>query len=121
MTEIGYSDGSRVEEEIHALIAGAEKLGSDVSLGHEKYGSWPVRYHLCPQRANLLRHFDFSGLSVLELGSGMGGVSRFLAEKAESLTVIEGDERAVFRDGRTPSGSHQLARPCWQLSRRAFT
>ena len=39
-----------------------------------------------------MRHLDWSGLDVLELGAGMGAVSRFLAEEARSVTVVEGTE-----------------------------
>ncbi len=59
----------------------------------EQDRQWPVRYHLAPERANLLRHLDISGLDVLELGAGMGGVSRYLAESCGHLTVVEGSSR----------------------------
>ena len=77
-----------------ALLRQAPQLGAlDRIAEDEARQSWPVRYHLSPERSNLLRHLDFSGLDVLELGAGMGGVSRFLAERARHLTVVEGSQR----------------------------
>jgi SAM-dependent methyltransferase len=90
---VDYSDGSAIEDEILSLVNRAAKLSSETAVAEERYSdSWPIKYHLCPERGNLLRHLCFEGLSVLELGAGMGGVSRFLAENAKSLTVVEGTE-----------------------------
>jgi SAM-dependent methyltransferase len=87
------SDGAVVEAEIGQLLARSTRLGADDAPGAERYdASWSVAYHLAPERANLLRHLDFSGLDVLELGAGMGGLSRFLSESAERLEVVEGSE-----------------------------
>lgn len=89
-----YSDGRRVEEFIAGLLDGAPDLSSGARIAwQEQDRQWPVRYHLAPERANLLRHLEFSGLDVLELGAGMGGVSRFLAESCRHLTVVEGGSR----------------------------
>lgn len=87
---IQYSDGNLVEAKILELLKGAQDLASHVPIASKDYHSWPVRYHLCPERSNLFRHFCFEGLSVLELGAGMGGVSRYLAENCKHLTVVEG-------------------------------
>jgi SAM-dependent methyltransferase len=93
---VDYSDGQAVEREILEILDRADHLGSATSIAPERYSKWPVRYHLCAERANLVRHLGFEGLDVLEFGAGMGGVSRFLAERSRSLTVIEGTE-ARFR------------------------
>lgn len=85
-----YSDGVEMEARILGIIRESADLGSTTSVGHQHYGEFAVRYHLCRQRSNLLRHLDFGGLSVAELGAGMGGVSRFLAESAAELTAVEG-------------------------------
>jgi len=87
---IEYSDGSAIEAGILARLQQAPAKGSEVSIARADYGEWPVRYHLSPERSNLFRHLDFSGLEVLELGAGMGAISRFLAENSARLTVIEG-------------------------------
>ncbi|MEL7061977.1 MAG: class I SAM-dependent methyltransferase, partial [Acidobacteriota bacterium] len=91
-----YSDGEAVEREILDLIEASRSLDSDAAPIDDLDGrSWPVRYHLSPERANLLRHLRFDDLSVLELGAGMGGVSRFLAERAAHLTAVESSERRL--------------------------
>jgi SAM-dependent methyltransferase len=90
---IQYSDGVAIEERILGLLKEAPELGSDVAVAAEHYDEWPVRYHLCRERANLLRHLDLEGLDVLEVGAGMGAVSRSIAERARSLTVVEGSPK----------------------------
>jgi O-antigen biosynthesis protein len=89
---IEYSDGAAVEREILEILDRTAQLGSARSIAADRYATWAVRYHLCAERANLLRHLAFEDLVVLEVGAGMGGVSRFLAEHARSLTVVEGSE-----------------------------
>ena len=89
---INYSDGTKTEEHIRAILKHAENLSSEALIGETEYRQWAVEYHLCPERANLLRPFNFSELDVLEIGAGMGAVSRLLAEKAKHLTVIEGTD-----------------------------
>lgn len=90
--DIEYSDGVEIEGRILSLIRQASDRGAHVPIAAEHYSAWPVRYHLCPERANLVRPFRFNGLDVLELGAGMGAVSRFVAENARSLYVVEGTQ-----------------------------
>ncbi len=87
---IDYTDGSIMEQRILEILRTAEDVSSSAHIAYDQYDSWPVRYHLAPERANLLRHLDFSGTEVLELGAGMGAVSRYIAEQDCSLTVVEG-------------------------------
>ncbi len=94
--EFSYSDGADVETSIRDLLAGERELGSTQRIAPtEQAHSWPVRYHLAPERANLVRHLCFADLEVLELGAGMGGLSRYLAEESGHLTVVEGSERRL--------------------------
>lgn len=90
---INYSDGTDVETKIQEILRVSSDLNSCTAIAHQEYSEWAVRYHLSPERSVLLRHLDFSNMNVLELGAGMGGVSRYLAESAKSLTVVEGTER----------------------------
>lgn len=85
---IAYSDGS--EEEVLRILQEAPDVSSTSIAAHDRYVEWPIRYHLCPERSNLLRHLEFAGLDVLELGAGMGGASRFIAENARSFVGVEG-------------------------------
>ncbi len=73
-----------------SILRNAQDLSSISCIARNHYGDWPIRYHLCPERSALLRPFDLSGLDVLELGSGMGGVSRYIAESCKTLTIVEG-------------------------------
>lgn len=86
---IEYYEGDE-EHEIVALLKNAQILSSCVNIAPEKYSSWPIRYHLTSTRGNLVRPFNFSGLEVLEVGAGMGAISRAIAESAKHLTIIEG-------------------------------
>ena len=90
-----YSDGDAVEDRIYKAL----KQSQDVSLASEeldKYATdWPSRYHLTPIRSNILRPLEaqLNGKKVLELGSGCGAISRFLAEAGALLTCVEGSRR----------------------------
>lgn len=92
---INYSDGESVEQTILDLLKAQpdDRLVSTGRIASEKYDSWPIEYHLCPERSNILRPFNFSNLKVLDLGAGFGAVSRHLAENAKSVTFVEGTRR----------------------------
>ncbi|MGK5086842.1 class I SAM-dependent methyltransferase [Bdellovibrionota bacterium FG-2] len=90
---INYCDGIPQENQVLDLLRRAPKLDASCDIASDRYGEWEVRYHLSPERSNLLRHLDFAGLDVLELGAGMGAVSRLIAENARSLTVVEGTQK----------------------------
>ncbi len=92
MSEISYSDGVSIESEIAAALANEPKADSLSRIAAPRYGEWPVRYHLSPERGNLLRPFSFEGLDVVEFGCGLGAVSRIVAESCKSLFLIEGTQ-----------------------------
>ncbi|RYY21703.1 MAG: glycosyltransferase, partial [Chitinophagaceae bacterium] len=56
---------------------------------------WPTKYHLSPQRADLLRPFQesFNNKSILEIGCGCGAITRFLGETGAQVTALEGSTR----------------------------
>lgn len=93
--QFNYNDGDQVENRLQEIISQAE----DVSDGSEELFSqaynWPSVYHLSPARANLLRPLEniLRGKKILELGSGCGAISRFLAELGCDLTCVEGSPR----------------------------
>lgn len=89
---IGYSDGV-VEDHILDLLRCAESLDSNTDIAVAHYNEWPIQYHLTSTRANAIRHLDFDSLDVLELGAGLGAVSRYLAEHARHVSVVEGSPR----------------------------
>ncbi len=90
-----YNDGDATERRVFGIISGAGDVsqGSDELFAHAD--DWPTLYHLSPARANLLRPIeaDLRGKTVLELGSGCGAISRYLAEAGCDLTCVEGSHR----------------------------
>ena len=90
--DISYSDGN-IELYIEKLLREATDLSSATNIASDKYNNWPIRYHLSSVRRNSVCHLNFEGLNVLELGAGMGAISRFIAEKANHLTVVEGTQQ----------------------------
>lgn len=90
-SEFAYSDGAEFEDELVETLERRRDLSSGARIAPDfQARSWPARYHLSPERANLVRQFRFTGLHLLELGAGCGGLSRFLGEQAASLTAVEG-------------------------------
>lgn len=94
--EPAYSDGVEVEERLVRLLETADDVSSSAWIARDEQAtSWPVRYHLSPLRANLLRHLRLDGRRVLELGAGMGGMSRSLAERAAGFVGVEASARRL--------------------------
>ena len=89
-----YSDGDEPEARILEILRRASDLSVDADLlAGVKRPSWPLVYHLSRRRRMLLAPFSFDGLDVLELGAGMGALSRPIAEQAKHLTAVEGSAR----------------------------
>lgn len=90
----GYNDGDDVENRIAAVIAAANDCSVLSTELRSHIVDWPTRYHLSPQRANILRPLcsSLSG-TVLEIGSGCGAITRYLGETASSVTALEGSRR----------------------------
>lgn len=52
--------------------------------------SWPERYHLTPERANLLRALELPAQAkVLEIGAGCGAITRYLGEQVALVDALE--------------------------------
>lgn len=91
-----YSDGDSVETAL------AEKLAKvrDRSVHSDELKSilsdWPTTYYFSANRSNLLRSLDKKLLNdarVLELGCGMGAITRYLGETAREVVAVEGSVR----------------------------
>lgn len=82
-----YCDGE-VEKDIITYL---EKYGE------EKYDEifkkdirWPVFYHITPIRKNILKWYPIKkDAEVLEIGGGMGAITRILCDKAKQVTAVE--------------------------------
>lgn len=89
-----YSDGDLHEEHVAEMVSGS----ADVSIHSPDLAAgirdWPSLYHLSSMRPNLLRPLKIPpGSAVLEVGSGMGVLTRYLAEAGCHVTAIEGSSR----------------------------
>lgn len=92
---IQYNDGDEVETRIASIIEKTDDvsvLSDDLRL---QCNDWPSLYHLSPLRSNLLRPFskEIAGKTILEIGSGCGAITRFLAESGAIVTALEGSKR----------------------------
>lgn len=92
--DFGYNDGDDYE----TWVASAVRDATDVSsLSREIEGQirdWPSRYHLSHRRANLIRPLlDQVTGPVLEIGAGMGAVTRALGESGVEVVAVEGSPR----------------------------
>jgi lipopolysaccharide biosynthesis protein/protein-L-isoaspartate O-methyltransferase len=98
---IAYSDGDDIEARIAQVISEAR----DVSVLSTELvvhcTDWASRYHLSPERSNILRPIEslLSG-DVLEVGAGCGAISRYLGECGGNIISLEGSPRraAIARD-----------------------
>lgn len=81
--EDNYSDGDIEEELLQAVRNG----NGDWLLHNDN--RWPVLYHLSQERENLLSWIPLKGKSVLEIGSGCGGVTGALLSQAGSVECVE--------------------------------
>jgi 2-polyprenyl-3-methyl-5-hydroxy-6-metoxy-1,4-benzoquinol methylase len=94
-SDIAYNDGDESELRILNAIQNASEIDS-LSDELEKHCiDWPSTYHLSKRRANLLRPFaaNFKNKTVLEIGSGMGPITRLLGESGAIVLALEGTSR----------------------------
>lgn len=87
---IGYRDGG--EDKLARII---QSVGDRSTLSSELVGhmnDWPSEYHFSRKRHLVLRPFEIKGGDrVLELGSGCGSITRYLAEIGAEVTAVEGE------------------------------
>ncbi|MBE2258379.1 MAG: class I SAM-dependent methyltransferase [Candidatus Accumulibacter sp.] len=95
--EFAYSDGDEAEEYVFKCIREAGDV-SDNSPELVRWArDWSSYYHLAAGRANHIRVLDLPReLSVLELGSGCGAVSRYLGEHHHEVHCVEGSPRRAM-------------------------
>jgi len=55
-----------------------------------RHPSWPILYHLSPQRQLLLEWYDFNpSLTLLEIGAGCGALTQLFLRKVHRVTCLE--------------------------------
>lgn len=91
-----YSDGDKLEEALGRILEGV----SDKSVLSDELTTlqmdWPTFYYFSARRANLLRPLAkklLAGARVLELGCGMGAITRYLGETCAEVVAVEGSRR----------------------------
>lgn len=89
MAQFKYADWSE------SYIEKSLDLSNDVSYDSDelmnKVRDWPSYYHLGIGRANHLRALRLNNnAKVLEVGSGCGAITRYLAEKFTAVDALEG-------------------------------
>jgi len=90
-TGIGYRDGAEHNLEKIATLVNDRSTFSDEFIVHMT--DWPSEYHFSRKRHLVLRPFDIKkGDRVLELGSGCGSITRYLAEIGAEVTAVEGEK-----------------------------
>ena len=89
---IHYTDGP-----IEQYIMSALKNSKDLRDGSKELvkwiKDWPTYYHLGIGRSNILRALELRNtktLTVLELGAGIGAITRYLGENFKRVDAIEG-------------------------------
>jgi SAM-dependent methyltransferase len=88
--EMGYSDGTLVEDEILEIV----RTKSSSKLEELNNVSWPVFYHLSQLRENILNWYPFKkDCTILEVGSGCGAITGLLCERAKYVVSVELTEK----------------------------
>lgn len=83
-----YSDGA-VEDFLFNLYA-KEVRSEEIDVILKNNPSWPLRYHISPDRENLLAWFDFNKeSSLLEVGAGCGALTGLFLRKVKFVTAVE--------------------------------
>ena len=97
-TDIAYSDGDESENRVLNVIKKAKDLSSLSDELETHCTDWPSTYHLSKRRGNLLRPFvdHLKNKTVLEIGSGMGPITRLLGESNANVLALEGTSRRAY-------------------------
>lgn len=82
-----YSDGDIEKDIIQYLKEYGEENYQEI---FKKDIRWPVFYHITPIRKNIVKWYPFQANSeVLEIGAGMGAITKVLCDKAKQVTSVE--------------------------------
>lgn len=82
-----YCDG-QVEDELLDIVKNFSEVEYQKII--EEKASWPILYHLSPQRENIVDWIPMDkNAKALEVGSGCGAITGALARKAGSVTCVD--------------------------------
>ena len=80
-----YSDGD-IEDTLLKIVRENDSC-EDVLM---RENDWALLYHLSPIRENLLEWYDFGeGTSLLEIGSGCGGITGLFCRKCDRVVAVD--------------------------------
>lgn len=91
-----YSDGDKVETGVGESLKTVRDRSVMSDELKSRLADWPTVYYFSPSRSSLLRPLAeklLKGARVLELGAGMGAVTRYLGETAAEVVAVEGSPR----------------------------
>lgn len=91
-----YSDGERTETVLGEVLSAVKDRSVLSDELKPLQTNWPARYYFSATRSNLLRPLSkklLSGARVLELGCGLGAITRYLGETAAEVIAVEGSKR----------------------------
>lgn len=91
-----YSDGDSVENGIGKILAAIKDKSVYSDELKAAQTNWPTAYYFSANRANLLRSLNkklTKNARALELGCGMGAITRYLGENASEVIAVEGSAR----------------------------
>lgn len=120
-----YSDGEEIEGRLERIVEEAVDLSAASPELAAAITDWPSLYHLSPRRSNLLRPFveEMPG-PLLEIGAGMGVLTRFVGETGAEVLALEGSPRrariAARRCAELPN-VHVVAEPFQSFTGSAIT
>ncbi len=87
-TPVQDVDGA--EQRLFDVIGRAEDLSSTSDELAGSAQTWPERYHLSHDRANVLRPLNLQrGFKVLEVGAECGAITRYLGEMCDLVDAVE--------------------------------
>ena len=89
--EDAYSDGS-IEDRLLEIVKTTPKEDYQKAILTEK--SWPIFYHLSPERENILDWYEWKDdASVFEVGAGCGAISGVLCRNAKRVVANDLSKR----------------------------
>ena len=89
--EDAYSDGS-IEDRLLEIVKTTPKEDYQKVILTEK--SWPIFYHLSPERENILDWYEWKDdASVFEVGAGCGAISGVLCRNAKRVVANDLSKR----------------------------
>lgn len=105
--EDAYSDGS-IEDRLLEIVKTTPKEDYQKVILTEK--SWPIFYHLSPERENILDWYEWKDdASVFEVGAGCGAISGVLCRNAKRVVANDLSKR------RSTMPTKIRMRPTWRL------